>query len=197
MCFLYSKEKDHPGLQRQETPRIQMSRLCPVSPCLLYIAHTPYPIISFYSIVSLWKWKCQSLSRVWLFVTLWTVAHRVALSMGSSRHEYWSWLPCPPSGDLPNPGLEPEYLKSPALADRFFTTEPPRKSMHWNYMKLKSHICCVSPLVFLPEDAGDLGRSPHLMPTAYNNTYWIQYIWVICYSRPWDTVKQTKTLGSL
>ena len=45
-----------------------------------------------------------SLSTVRPFATLWTVAHQVALSMEFSRQEYWSGLPCPPPGDLPNPG---------------------------------------------------------------------------------------------
>ena len=51
---------------------------------------------------------------------------RPPLSMGFSRQEYWSGLPCPPPGDLPNPGIKP---KSPALAGRFFTTEPPGKPL--------------------------------------------------------------------
>ena len=41
--------------------------------------------------------------------------------MGFSRQEYWSGLPCPPPGDLPNPGIKPTSLMSPALAGRFFT----------------------------------------------------------------------------
>ena len=55
------------------------------------------------------------------------VAHQAPLSMGFFRQEYWSWLPFPPPGDLPNPGIEPVSLESPALASRFFTTEPPGK----------------------------------------------------------------------
>ena len=47
------------------------------------------------------------------------------LSMGFSRQEYWSRLPFPPPGDLPDPGIKPASLVSPALAGRFFTTEPP------------------------------------------------------------------------
>ena len=58
-------------------------------------------------------------SHVRFFVTLWTVAHQAPLSMGFSRQEYWSELPCPPSGDLPDPGMEPA---SPTLAGGFFTT---------------------------------------------------------------------------
>ena len=63
----------------------------------------------------------QSFRRVWLFATPWTVALQAPLSMGVSRHEYWSGLPCPPPGDLPNPGIEPASLMSPALAGGFFT----------------------------------------------------------------------------
>ena len=66
-------------------------------------------------------------SRVQLFVTIWTVAREDPLSMGFSRQEYWSGLPFPSPGDLPNPGIEPESL---ALAGSFFTTEPPRKPVN-------------------------------------------------------------------
>ena len=69
--------------------------------------------------------RAQSLSRVQLFVTQWTVACQAPLSLGFSRQEYWSGLPFPPPGDLPYPETEPV---SPALAGRFFTTEPPGKS---------------------------------------------------------------------
>ena len=51
-------------------------------------------------------------SYVQLFETPWTVAHQAPLSMGFSRQEYWRGLPCPPPGDLPNPGIKP---LSPAL----------------------------------------------------------------------------------
>ena len=61
-------------------------------------------------------------SHVHLFETLWTIAHQAPLSMGFSRHEYWSGLPFPSPGDLPNTGIEPGSLMSPALAGEFFTT---------------------------------------------------------------------------
>ena len=54
-------------------------------------------------------------SRVQLFVTPWTVALQAPLSMGFSRQEYWSGLPCPPPGDLPDPGTKLAALTSPAL----------------------------------------------------------------------------------
>ena len=66
-------------------------------------------------------------SCVRLLVTLWTVAHQAPLSMGISRQEYWSELPSPTPGDLPDPGIEHESLVSPVLAGGFFTTEPPGK----------------------------------------------------------------------
>ena len=66
----------------------------------------------------------ELLSHVLLFVTPWTIAHQVPLSMGFSRQEYWSQLPFLSPGYLPNPGIEP---MSPALAGGFFTTEPPGK----------------------------------------------------------------------
>ena len=62
------------------------------------------------------------LSHIQLFVTLWTVAHQAPLSMGFSKQEYWSGLPCPPPGDLLDPGIEPKSLVSPAVAAKFFTS---------------------------------------------------------------------------
>ena len=56
-------------------------------------------------------------SRVRLFATPWTIARQAPLSMGFSREEYWSGLPCPPLGDLPVPGTEP---MSPALEAHFY-----------------------------------------------------------------------------
>ena len=52
----------------------------------------------------------KSLSRVRLFATPWTVTYQAPWSMGFSRQEYWSGLPFPSPGDLPNPGIEPGSL---------------------------------------------------------------------------------------
>ena len=52
----------------------------------------------------------------------WTIACQAPLSMGFSRQEYWSELPCPLPGDLPDPGIDPACLTSPELAGRLFTT---------------------------------------------------------------------------
>ena len=59
-------------------------------------------------------------SCVQLCSTPWTAARQAPLSMGFSRQECWSGLPSPPSGDLPEPGIKPAALMSPALADQFF-----------------------------------------------------------------------------
>ena len=59
----------------------------------------------------------------------WPVARQAALSMGFSRRECWSGLPCPPPGDLPNPGMEPASLLPPALAGGFFTTSSTWESL--------------------------------------------------------------------
>ena len=74
------------------------------------------------------------LSYVRLLATLWTVTHKAPISMGFSRQEHWSWLPCPPLRDFPNPEIKPELLTSPALEGGFFTT-----STTYNYVVL---LCC-------------------------------------------------------
>ena len=68
------------------------------------------------------KWsEVKLLSRVWLFVTPWIVAHQAPPSMGFTRQEYWSGLPFPSPGDLANPGIEP---RSPTLQADALTSEP-------------------------------------------------------------------------
>ena len=64
-------------------------------------------------------------SHVQLFATPWTVACQPPLSMRFSRQEYWSGLPCSPPRDLPNPGIKPKSLMSPALAGGFFIVVQP------------------------------------------------------------------------
>ena len=71
--------------------------------------------------------KVKSLSRVRLFATLWTVAYQAPLTVGFSRQEYWSGLPFPSPGDLPNPGIEPG---SPALQADALPSEPPGKLIY-------------------------------------------------------------------
>ena len=71
------------------------------------------------------KMKCSVLSDS---ATSWTVAHQASPSMGFSRQEYWSRLPFPSPGDLPDPGIEP---RSPALQANALTSEPPGKPYMW------------------------------------------------------------------
>ena len=74
--------------------------------------------------------RTKSLSHIRLFGTLWTVAHQALLFMGVSRQEYWSGLPFPLPGNLPNPEMEPTSLVSPELTGGFFTTVPPGKPLY-------------------------------------------------------------------
>ena len=82
----------------------------------------------FFTSISLllpYMWsEVKSLSRVRLFVTPWTGAYQAPLSMGFSRQEYWSGLPFPSPGDLPNSGIEP---RSPTLQADALTSESPEK----------------------------------------------------------------------
>ena len=66
--------------------------------------------------------KVKSLSHVWLFETPWTVACQAPPSKGFSRQEYWSGLPFPSPGDLPNPGIKP---RSPSLKAASLLSDPP------------------------------------------------------------------------
>ena len=78
-------------------------------------------------------------SPIWLFAASWTVAHKAPLSMGFSRQEHWSGLPCPSPGDLPNPGLKSVSLTSPTLAGGCFTTSATQKER--NSLNLMKNIC--------------------------------------------------------
>ena len=80
--------------------------------------------------------RVSMLWHVRLFVTPWTVAHQASLPMEFSREEYWSGLPCPTPGDLPNPGIKPG---SPALAGGFFNTES-----HWGGSSLLYHLAILN-----------------------------------------------------
>ena len=87
----------------------------------------------FFALVTLTSRGCllSRFNRVRLFVTPWAVARQAPLSMGFSRQEYWSVLACPPLGDLPNPGIEPGFPMSAALAGGFFTTSATWEALSW------------------------------------------------------------------
>ena len=82
-----------------------------------------------------WVWDgAQSLSHVQLFAAPWTVAHQAPLPMGFSRQKYWSGLPFPPPGELPDPGIELRSLVSPRLLQwqgDSLSLAPPRKCVGW------------------------------------------------------------------
>ena len=95
----------------------------------------PSPVLTLKNVLCLLVQKCLNIQETHthiqtcvhahlhqFFVTPWTVAHQAPLSMEFSRQEYWSGLPFPSPGNLPDSGIE---LMSPALADGFFTTVPP------------------------------------------------------------------------
>ena len=75
--------------------------------------------------------KVKSLGCVRLFATTWTAAQVAPPYMGFSRQEYWSGLPFPSPGDLPDPGIEP---RSPALQADALLSEPPGKLKDLTYM---------------------------------------------------------------
>ena len=75
---------------------------------------------------------------VWLFATPWTAALQASLSVGFSRQEYWSKLPCPSPGDLPDSGIQPTPLTSPALAGGFFNRSVTREAWCWWYLWLNT-----------------------------------------------------------
>ena len=79
---------------------------------------------------------CESLSCVQLFATPWSVAHQALLSMKLLRQEYWSGLPFPSPGGLPNPGIKP---RSPALGANSLPSELPGKpTWHSLFLNLKA-----------------------------------------------------------
>ena len=77
-------------------------------------------------------------SRVQLLCNPMDHTRQPPLSMGLSRQEYWSGLPCPSPGDLPDPVIEPMSLTSPALADRFFTTNATWEAHEAYFRNLKT-----------------------------------------------------------
>ena len=89
-------------------------------------------------------------SHVWLFATPWTSVHLAPVSMEFFRQGYYSGLPFPSSGDLPNPGIEG---MSPALAGGFFTTESSPKS----YIYTCCSVAESCPALFDPKDCNTSG----------------------------------------
>ena len=104
--------------------------------------------------VCVWACVCVCVSMcecvcVWLFATPWNVAWQAPLFMKFSRQEYQSGLPFPSRGDLPDSGIQPASLQSPALPGRFFTTVPPGKPISLSlYVFLPLYILICSFLIY-------------------------------------------------
>ena len=75
-------------------------------------------------------------SHLWLFATVWSVAHKAPLSMGFSRQEYISGLPCPPPGCLADPGIKSASPLPPELVGMFFTTSAIWEAQIYPSMKI-------------------------------------------------------------
>ena len=107
---------------------------------------------------------CGCCSVVSDCATPWTVAHQAPLSTGFSRPEYWSGLPFPSPGDLPNPGIEPMSPAFPALASIFSTTEPPGKpqigAYPWNILSQETFSVTHLPLNL------EHTEKPHALPPS-------------------------------
>ena len=99
-------------------------------------------------------------SHIQLFATPWTAAHQTPLSMGLSRQEYWSGLPCPPPGDLPDSGIKPMCLASPALAGGFFTTSTTQEALYCSSVQFSSVAQSCTTLCN-PMDCSPSGSSVH------------------------------------
>ena len=127
-------------------------------------------------------------SCVWLCATLWTVTLQPPLSMGFSRQEYWSGFLCPSPGDLSDPGIEPESLKSPASAGRFLTPSSTTQNIispgliHfitvsfylWASNRYLSNKCPIS-IHYVPGTKLDIRRQIHkgyIQPTISHNPFW-------------------------
>ena len=82
----------------------------------------------------------QSLQSCLTICDPWTAAHQAPLSMGFSRQEHWSGLPCPSPGTLSDPGIEPVSPASPGIADEFFTTEPLEKPSYLTGHLIPKHL---------------------------------------------------------
>ena len=88
-------------------------------------------------------------------MTLWTLTHQAPLSMGFSRQEYWSGLPCPPPEDLPDPGIKPVSPASPALEADSLSTELPGKPIYANKGGLRWFALVGPPVITGYFDSGE------------------------------------------
>ena len=137
-------------------------------------------------------------SHVWLFMTLQTIASQVPLSMGFSRQECWSGLPCPPSGDLPNPGIETASLMSLALGGGFFTTSTTWEALdtvcvaNWNGIFLKSNRTNIDGSLAsgIPKRFFSFGKT---LIHCFQQIFVKSLLWVRQYGEPWGLSGKEKS----
>ena len=110
-----------------DIPHPEIKPVSPMSPVLVCGFLTTEPPLNI-NCLKHFLLLLSRFSRVRLCATPQTAAHQAPPSLGFSRQEYWSGLPFPSPGDLPNPGIKPVSPMSPVLAGRFLTTEPPGKA---------------------------------------------------------------------
>ena len=113
-------------------------------------------------------------SRVRLFMSLWTVTLQAPLLMGFSRQDYWSGLPCPPPGHLPDPGIKPTSLASPALAGRFFISRNTREALNRPYSSWNDVAPAWVSQLWLPFPAHSLHSSLNII---FEKIYWSIVDW--------------------
>ena len=132
---------------------------------------------------------------VWLFGTLWPIACQAPLSIGFFRQEYWSGLPCPAPGDLPDSGIEPRSLKSLVLAGRgSLTLAPPSPTQKFDIGKICCgrvcecvYVCvCVYSafLLFLTSADNQYPYDFHQFSNLKIHTYHQKQFWKICIPGP-------------
>ena len=155
----------------------------------------PFSCISHY-LCDMLSWA-KSLSRVRLFATPWTAAYQAPPSMGFFRQEYWSGLPFPSPGDLPNPGIKP---RSPTLRTNALPSEPPGKP--WDMLHLvkkEAHLTCLpvshpSPFSLSLKQAICHSFGNENAETVYNESLSLQALSSMylfseehSFSKPWST----------
>ena len=125
---------------------------------MVYVLSHFAPVLLF---VTPWT-VAKSLSRVRFFVTPWTIAHQAPPSMEFSRQEYWSELPFPSPGDLPDPGIEPARVS--CIAGRHYTVWASQEYWSCHFLsrsssqyRSQSSVC----YVYLHWQAGSLPLAPH------------------------------------
>ena len=157
-------------------------------------------------VVILWAkaWLCVCMlnhfSHVQFFATLSTAGCRTPLSMGFSRQEYWSGLPCPPPGGLPNPGIKPTSPMSPALVGWFLTTRATWESpkawlLDLNILLYSQQEASLQKYFFCPDTPGSL----HLQAKSSPHRVWVLFSRMTQGAQQWSSweIAEVFTLQSL